>query len=185
MPSLREVRSCGVLIVRGAMEDIVRFKEQQALLLISDLKLSDSELADQQNILAEIQLSPASTLEGMSLKEVDFRRRFGAFVLALSRAGESLREKLGLIPLKRWDTLLVFGPRRSVEQLYKLDDFLPLQEVALRLALLAESFDEQAGGPVNICAGSAISRPHPKALRQAALHAPFHRRGTPAVPLRQ
>ena len=124
-----------VLIVRGAMEDIVRFKEQQALLLISDLKLSDAELADQQNILAEIQLSPASTLEGMSLKEVDFRRRFGAFVLALSRAGESLREKLGLIPLKRWDTLLVFGPRRSVEQLYKLDDFLPLQEIELRLRL--------------------------------------------------
>lgn len=129
------VEAGDVLIVRGAMEDIVRFKEQQALQLISDLKLSDAELSDQQNILAEIQLSPASTLEGMSLKEVDFRRRFGAFVLALSRAGESLREKLGLIPLKRWDTLLVFGPRRSVEQLYKLDDFLPLQEIDLRLRL--------------------------------------------------
>ncbi|GMU66798.1 MAG: potassium transporter TrkA [Acidobacteriota bacterium] len=129
------VEAGDVLIVRGAMEDIVRFKEQQALQLISDLKLTDAELADQQNILVEIQLSPASTLEGMSLKEVDFRRRFGAFVLALSRAGESLREKLGLIPLKRWDTLLVFGPRRSVEQLYKLDDFLPLQEIDLRLRL--------------------------------------------------
>jgi di/tricarboxylate transporter len=124
-----------VLIVRGSMEDIVRFKEQQGLLLISDLKLSDAELADQQNILAEMQLSPASTLEGMSLKEADFRHRFGAFVLALSRAGEVLREKLGLIPLKRWDTLLVFGPRRSVEQLYRMDDFLPLQELELRLRL--------------------------------------------------
>ena len=129
------VEAGDVLIVRGAMEDIVRFKEQQSLQLISDLKFTDTELADQQNILVEMQLSPASTLEGMSLKEVDFRRRFGAFVLALSRAGESLREKLGLIPLKRWDTLLVFGPRRSVEQLYKLDDFLPLQEIDLRLRL--------------------------------------------------
>ncbi len=124
-----------VLIVRGSMEDIVLFKEQQRLLLLSDIKLSDSELADQQNILVEVQLSPSSTLEGMSLKEIDFRRRFGAFVLALSRAGEVIREKLGLIPLKRWDTLLVFGPRRAVEQIYKLEDFLPLQEVDLRLRL--------------------------------------------------
>jgi di/tricarboxylate transporter len=124
-----------VMIVRGTMKDIVTFKEQQGLLLLSDIKLSDAELADQQNILAEMQLSPASTLEGMSLREIDFRRRFGAFVLALSRAGEALREKLGLIPLKRFDTLLVFGPRRAVEQLYKLDDFLPLQELDLRLRL--------------------------------------------------
>ncbi|KAB2967423.1 MAG: SLC13 family permease [Thermoanaerobaculia bacterium] len=124
-----------VLIVRGTMQDIVMFKEQQGLLLLSDIKLSDAELADQQNILAEMQLSPASTLEGMSLREIDFRRRFGAFVLALSRAGEAIREKLGLIPLKRFDTLLVFGPRRAVEQLYKLDDFLPLQELELRLRL--------------------------------------------------
>jgi di/tricarboxylate transporter len=124
-----------ILIVRGTMQDIVMLKEQQGLLLLSDIKLSDAELADQQNILAEIQLSPASTLEGTSLKEIDFRRRFGAFVLALSRAGELIREKLGLIPLKRFDTLLVFGPRRAVEQLYKLDDFLPLQEIELRLRL--------------------------------------------------
>ncbi|MBP1642808.1 MAG: di-/tricarboxylate transporter [Acidobacteria bacterium] len=124
-----------ILIVRGTMQDIVMFKEQQGLLLLSDIKLTDAELADQQNILAEMQLSPASTLEGMSLKEIDFRRRFGAFVLALSRAGEAMREKLGLIPLKRFDTLLVFGPRRAVEQLYKLDDFLPLQEIELRLRL--------------------------------------------------
>lgn len=123
------------LIVRGSMQDIVTFKEQQGLHLLSDIKMTDSELADQQNILAEMQLSPSSTLEGASLREIDFRHRFGAFVLALSRAGESIRERLGQIRLKRWDTLLVFGPRRAVEQLYKLDDFLPLQEIDLRLRL--------------------------------------------------
>jgi di/tricarboxylate transporter len=129
------IRAEDILIVRGTMEDIVTFKEQQKLLLLSDIKLTDSELSDQQNVLVEAQLSPASELEGMSLKEIDFRRRFGAFVLALSRSGELIREKLGLIPLKRWDTLLVFGPRRSIEQLFELDDFMPLQELDLRLRL--------------------------------------------------
>lgn len=124
-----------VLIVRGAMADIVLFKEQQQLLMLSDLKLTDSDLAGEETVLAEVQLSPASTLEGMSLAEIDFRRRFGAFVLALARTGELIREKLSAISLKRWDTLLLFGPRRALEQLYRMDDFLPLQEVDLRIRL--------------------------------------------------
>ena len=124
-----------VLIVRGTMEDIVFFKEQQQLLMLSDIKLTDADLAGEETVLAEVQLSPSSTLEGMSLAEIDFRRRFGAFVLALARTGESMREKLSRIALKRWDTLLLFGSRRSLEQIYQLDDFLPLQEVDLRIRL--------------------------------------------------
>ncbi len=124
-----------VLIVRGTMEDIVFFKEQQQLLMLSDIKLTDADLAGEETVLAEVQLSPASTLEGMSIAEIDFRRRFGAFVLALARTGESMREKLSRIALKRWDTLLLFGSRRSLEQLYQMDDFLPLQEVDLRIRL--------------------------------------------------
>jgi di/tricarboxylate transporter len=124
-----------LLIVRGRMADIVALKEQLGLLLLSDIKLSDEELADRENVLVEAQLSPVSTLEGMSLREIDFRRRFGAFVLALARSGEVIREKLARIPLKRWDTLLLFGPRRTVDQMLELDDFLPLQEVELRLRL--------------------------------------------------
>jgi di/tricarboxylate transporter len=124
-----------VLIVRGAMRDIVQFKEEHGLLLLSDTKLSDADLAGTDTVLVEVQLSPTSTLEGGTLREIDFRRRFGAFVLALSRTGELIREKLSSIPLKRWDTLLLFGPRRQVEQVLELDEFVPLQEVDLRLRL--------------------------------------------------
>jgi len=129
------IRADDILIVRGTMEDILSFKEQLGLLLLSDTKLTDSELSDRDNVLVEVQLSPTSELAGLSLKEIDFRQRFGAFVLALSRAGDIIREKLALIPLRSWDTLLVFGPRRTVEQLYRIDDFLPLQEMDLRLRL--------------------------------------------------
>jgi len=124
-----------ILIVRGTMEDIVLFKEQQVLLLLTDVKLSDRDLAGEDTTLVEVQLSPASTLEGMSLREIDFRRRFGAFVLALGRTGETIREQLSRVALRRFDTLLLLGPRRTVEQLFRLDDFLPLQEVDLRLRL--------------------------------------------------
>lgn len=123
------------LLVRGAMEDILAFKEQYGLLLLTDLKLSDADLSDQQTILAEFQLSPASRLVGSTLKEVDFRRRFGCFVLALRRTGEVIRDKLARIELARWDTLLVFGPRRRVEGLAEMDDFVSLGERELTIRL--------------------------------------------------
>jgi di/tricarboxylate transporter len=124
-----------ILIVRGAMEDIVAFKEAYGLLLLSDIKLQDSDLADSTNILVELQIAPNSRLTGETLKEIDFRKRFGCFVLALNRVGGMVRDKLAFVPLKPWDTILVLGPRQRIEALYGLEDFIPLQELDVRLRL--------------------------------------------------
>ena len=124
-----------VVLVRGAVEDIVAFKEQYGLLLLTDIKLTDADLSDRQTILAELQLSPSSGLIGSTLKEINFRRQFGAFVLALNRTGELIRDKLAAIPLKAWDILLVFGPRSRVEALSEGRDFAALVEREDKLRL--------------------------------------------------
>ncbi len=124
-----------ILIVEGAVEDIVSFREQKGLLLLTDVKLDDAELSDRNTILAEMQLSPTSSLVGSTLKDIDFRRTFGCFVLALGRTGESIRKKLGKIELKQWDTLLVFGPRTRIEALYQKRDFVPLGELDIPINL--------------------------------------------------
>jgi di/tricarboxylate transporter len=124
-----------VLLVRGTMEDILALKQHHGLLLLSEVKLSDWDLNDESNILMELQLSPMSRFAGQTLKTIDFRKRFGCFVLALNRTGELIHDKLALIPLKPWDTLLVFGPRARVEAIIRLDDFTPLQELDVKLHL--------------------------------------------------
>lgn len=129
------LRSDDVLLVRGEMEDILSFKTQFGLLLLTELKLRDSDFSDENTILAEIQLAPTSRLVGSNLKELNFRQRFGAFVLAVNRTGGVLRGKLARARLKQWDTLLVFGPRSRVEALYQLDDFISLAERELHLRL--------------------------------------------------
>ena len=124
-----------ILIVEGAVEDIVSFREQKGLLLLTDVKLDDDELTDRNTILVEMQLSPTSSLVGSTLKQIDFRRTFGCFVLALGRTGESINQKLGKIHLKQWDTLLVFGPRSRIEDLYQKPDFVPLGELDIPIRL--------------------------------------------------
>lgn len=124
-----------ILILRGSMADILAFKESYGLLLLSDTKLEDSDLADENSVLAEIQLAPNARLGGATLKEIDFRKTYGCFVLALSRPGGVIRDKLAFVPLKPLDTLLVFGPRQRIEGLATNEDFLPLQELDMRLRL--------------------------------------------------
>jgi di/tricarboxylate transporter len=56
-------------------------------------------------------------------------------VLALRRTGELIRATHARVPLRQWDTLLVFGPRARVEALYATEDFVALGERDVKLHL--------------------------------------------------
>lgn len=129
------VRPGDTLIVRGGMEDIVSFKERYGLKLLTEAKLRDSDIADRDTVLAEVQVAPTSSFVGQTLADIDFRRRYGCFVLAVSRMGGVIREKVAYVPLQQWDTLLVFGPRKRLDAVEQSDDFVPVQEVELHLQL--------------------------------------------------
>ncbi|HEX2253763.1 MAG TPA: SLC13 family permease [Thermoanaerobaculia bacterium] len=130
-----EIAAADVLLVRGDMEDILALREHYGLLLLPDVKMADVDLADESNVMAEMQLSPSSRLAGQTLKEVDFRKTYGAFVLAINRTGQVIRDKVAFIALEPWDILLVFGPRTRIQGMSQQEDFLTLGEVDLRLRL--------------------------------------------------
>jgi di/tricarboxylate transporter len=72
----------------------------------------------------EAVVSGASTLVGRTLKDVDFRSRYQAAVLAIHRAGERVNGKLGSIPLKQGDTLLLLADRGFRDRWADRPDFL-------------------------------------------------------------
>ena len=59
--------------------------------------------------LVEVTLAPRSTFEGRSLREVDFREKYGVTVLALWRGGESVERDIAGEPLRMGDAMLVQG----------------------------------------------------------------------------
>ncbi|MAT06842.1 MAG: SLC13 family permease [Acidimicrobiaceae bacterium] len=59
--------------------------------------------------LYEAVVGPRSDLAGRTLKDAGFRGRYGAAVLAVHRADEELRGKLGAIPIAAGDVLLVLA----------------------------------------------------------------------------
>ena len=85
-------------------------------------------LASDQVGLVEVVLAPRSTLGGKTLREISFREKFDLSVLAIWRAGNTLREALADIPLQFGDALLVQGRRSRIKLLRQEPDFLVLEE---------------------------------------------------------
>jgi di/tricarboxylate transporter len=57
----------------------------------------------------EAVVGETSRLAGLTLKEADFRERYQAAVVAIHRAGELVRGKLGQVPVRPGDTLLLIA----------------------------------------------------------------------------
>ena len=69
-----------------------------------------------------------STLAGASLRELRFRQRHNATVLALRRGQQTVQERLGQAILREGDVLLLQAPRDSIRGLQDSNDLLVLDQ---------------------------------------------------------
>lgn len=119
VPNTRSVIEEGdVLLVSGSMEDLMAVKDASGIEIHAETKLEDEALQTDDVKIAELLITPKSTLIRRTLKEANFRQRFGLAVLAIYRHGQSLGRKLGVIRLRAGDLLLVQG---SEERLLSLE----------------------------------------------------------------
>ncbi len=95
-----------ILKVRCNVEKIKTLQEREGIGLKSDLKFQD-ELESDNMVLVEAVIAPNSRFEGKTIKQIDFRSRFGATILAIRHRGEVMRDNVANTVLKAGDTLLI------------------------------------------------------------------------------
>lgn len=82
------------------------------------------ELENDQARYFEAVIGAESTLVGKTLNEAEFRSRYQAAVLAIHRAGQRIEAKLGQVPLRVGDTLLLVADRGFRDRWRDRNDFL-------------------------------------------------------------
>ena len=122
-----------ILFVRGSLENFLRMKEVEKVTMLTDEKLTQVELVHDDNTLVECLITNQTDLVGKSLMEINFRRRFGSFILAIRREGEILRKKIAHVVLQAFDTLLIYGPIEKIKELSDSGDFIVLGEIEATL----------------------------------------------------
>jgi len=117
------------LLLEGPLDQIDDFLDKQHL-VIEDDKIALESLTTTDIELVEMQITEESSLINRTLRQVDFRHRFGLIVLAIRRGENSLRTSLETIPLQAGDTLLVQGRRTRLDTFQDHKDFIisPAQE---------------------------------------------------------
>ena len=118
-----------ILFVKGSVESFLRMKEVEKVGLLTDEKLTQTELEQDDNILVECMISDQSDVVGKTLRESRFRKRFGAFILAIRREGLIIRKKIAHVVLNTYDTLLVYGGKRQISELAESGKFILLGEL--------------------------------------------------------
>jgi di/tricarboxylate transporter len=144
------LRPGDVLLVRGKPDKILSIKESQGLGIKSDtMSFQETQTGaaphdgmpdgrpdgrpdsrkDTETVIVEAIIAPNSTFVGRTLRQIHFRSRYGADVLAIYRHDQALYENLEDIQLRVGDMLLIQGRRRRVNSLREDPNFLTLDDV--------------------------------------------------------
>ena len=128
-PPDQRLQAGDILMVKGRQEDLLTIEGMGSLKM--DTRTPDlDELGTDGVGLVEVILSPHTTLVGRTLRELNFRTKYGLNVLAIWRDGKAHRTNLRDIPLKFGDALLLYGPGEKVVLLGNEPDFIVLDEKA-------------------------------------------------------
>ncbi len=121
-----ELQEGDLLVLEGRPGDIEILRGHQQLIVDPDPQIEISELETDNLAMVDVMLSPYSDFEGRTLRELDFRERYGVSLLAIWRGDRSYRTNLVDMPLEVGDALLCYGPRDKFNILAQERDFVVL-----------------------------------------------------------
>ncbi|KQZ29799.1 permease [Mesorhizobium sp. Root552] len=118
-----------ILLIEGGPEALDRLVAQ------AKLKLGDERTPDStaETVAVEAVITERSSLIGWSAKHLLLYDRFNINLLAVSRSGERLNQRLGAITLRFGDVVVIQGERNALPQFLRDFALLPLAERPLLL----------------------------------------------------
>ena len=134
-------QSGDILILEADTRALEKVVQAADLEVIGSAELTASNLRSDRVGLVEAVIAPGSRLEGRTTQTLSLHTRFGINLLGISRQGHSIVERLGHVPLKVGDVLLLQGERVAMHDALGALGCLPLAGRDIKL-------ETRAGKPV-------------------------------------
>jgi di/tricarboxylate transporter len=117
------------LLLRCSRGDLLRLQQDHTVVVAPTPE--EPGMPDQQNKqrMVEVLLPSGSALAGDCLRDLRFRQRYNATVLALRRGNDVVRESLGRAQLREGDVLLLQGPKDAIRGLQANNDLVVLEQL--------------------------------------------------------
>jgi di/tricarboxylate transporter len=122
------LREGDILLMEGAPEALDRLVAQAKLSLTDERKPASKEGVAEEVDAIEAVIGEHSSLIGWSAQRLALYDRFNVNLLAVSRKGERLTQRLGAITLRLGDVIVLQGHRRALPEILRDLGLLPLAE---------------------------------------------------------
>lgn len=106
------------LVVRSQMADVMGLRESERLVFGAREEHQVEPIESVEATVMEGVVGPQSRLIGYKISDLNFRRMFDVYILAIYRQGTELRENFDNIELQSGDTLLLEGPAPGLRRLF-------------------------------------------------------------------
>ena len=126
-PATIHIQAHDRLLVQGGPRRLERAAKEVGL-VCTRAEIGEAELLAGDVGVAEVTLAPRSSLVGQTLRQLDFRERYGLTVIALWRGGDAIERNISDEPLRQGDAFLVQGAWRKIRLLREQPGLLLLSE---------------------------------------------------------
>ncbi|MFP6899787.1 MAG: SLC13 family permease, partial [Opitutales bacterium] len=105
---------------------IVEARNVEGLDIVGESEFGLEQVSTAAGVMVEGVIGPASPLAALSLREINFRKRYNVSVMAIHRKGRNVTRELEGIRLSQTDTLLLLGSEAAIDNLRKSEDLILL-----------------------------------------------------------
>jgi di/tricarboxylate transporter len=134
-----ELASSDLLMIQGSHDDVDDFATTHRLEMVSAENARKEILHAEDSQIAEIVVTPQSTVVGRTPTEIRFNRRYGVNLLAASRSGAPHQGRLREFKFKTGDVLLLHGGGDELYDAITKMDCYPLAKRDLDIKRSAKS----------------------------------------------
>ncbi len=135
----KRLQAGDILFINTNTEKLLKIKDIEGLAIEPELRFIDKELKSKDRKLLEVVIGPNSDLIGGTLSSTNFHYRYSCTVIAIRKHGELIgrqrgliRERLGNVPLKFGDTLLLRGASLALDQIKRDTGFIVTEELEMK-----------------------------------------------------
>lgn len=127
------LRAGDVLIIEADPESLQALVDATGAQLVGGKKIPQEAIGSDEIGLVEAVVTPGSQVERKTARDLNLRWQYGVNLLAVSRQGARLRERLGSIRFQAGDILLLQGRTEAMPEALKTLGCFPLAERGLRI----------------------------------------------------